>query len=221
MDMDTYLIELLLKIDTAQREGRQFYYNREKSNDPQGEASGLKELEKLGYITCGRFIRDQRVPGGYYEFIGPCSLEYPAQKLLRELQTQPHVQKLHDIRDELPTLCKQALEHLAQAAKQLASIDNDRARKDAIRDCLSAMESLLKTVTNTSDIKEATTSLRAIRSGADTFVKDGLSIWAHIHRLYPDVRHGQTAASTMHKEEALYLVERIAAFIRYVSAIAR
>jgi hypothetical protein len=217
--MDTYLVEILVKIEGAQREGRQYFYKREESNDPHGDVAALKELERCGYITCGRFIPDNEGPGGYYAIGGPCRLEFAAQKLLRELHAQPHIRELQGIGNGLPAMCTQTLEHLAQAAKQLTSIDNERARKDAVRDCLSGLESLLKSLTHTSDIKEATTSLRAKGGGPDTLVKDGLSIWDHIHRLYPDVRHGQTAISTMSKAEALYWVERITAFIRYVSSV--
>jgi len=217
--MDKYLLDLLAKIEAAERGGTQYFYKFAESSDPHGEVDGLKELERAGYISCGHFLKDNQRPGGYYVSVGPCRLEYSGRKVLRDQQTLPHIQKLIDTSSNLPNVFNQTLEHLAQARKQLTSIDSERARKDAVRDCLSAMESLLKTITGASDIKDATVGLRDKQSSPDVIMKDGLSIWSHIHRLYKDVRHGQPTPSRMSKAEALYWIDRIIAFIGYVSSI--
>lgn len=122
----------------------------------------------------------------------------------------------HQVRE----ICEQTLDHLCQAREHLVNTANDRDRKDAIRDCLSAMESMLKTLSGKSDIKEATTELRAAKSwGPDIIVKDGLSLWDRLHDLYPDIRHGNPRKSAITDEEALYWLERITCFIRYIAKI--
>jgi hypothetical protein len=92
----------------------------------------------------------------------------------------------------------QAFEHLNQALEHLRAPQSNRSRKDGLRDCLSAMESLLKAATDTKDIKEATSALRHSKEwGNDRIVKEGLTIWNHVHELYPDVRHGQATSSEL------------------------
>ncbi|GAB3127770.1 hypothetical protein [Novispirillum itersonii] len=125
------------------------------------------------------------------------------------------------IKDAAPyvkNICQQALDHLDQAKDHLSNTNNDRDRKDAVRDCLSAMESLLKSISGKNDIKDATTFLRAEKTwGLDIIVKDGLSLWNRMQDLYPDVRHGNPNKTEMTDEEALYWVERITCFIKYIS----
>lgn len=123
---------------------------------------------------------------------------------------------VQDVKD----ICTQTLDHLMQAKEHLANTANDRDRKDAIRDCLSAMESMLKTLSGKSDIKDATSELRSIKSwGPDIIVKDGLSLWDRMHDLYPDIRHGNPKKSEITDEETFYWLERITSFIRYMSKV--
>lgn len=217
--MDEYLVEILLKIDDARQNGRQYFYKIEESVDPDREVAALKELERTGYITCGRFVLDYTRLGGGYKHGGPCRLKYLGDKFVREFRVQPQIRELQGVRDELPVLFKQTLEHLAQAQIQLTKMDDERSRKDAVRDCLSAMESLLKSLSDMPDIKDATKCLREQGVGNELLIKDGLTIWDHIHRLHPDVRHGQRVASIMSEAEAQYWVARIAAFLRYVFSV--
>lgn len=115
------------------------------------------------------------------------------------------------------TTCEQAMEHLSQAIEHLRAPRGDRARKDGLRDCLSAMESVLKTITGKKDIREATSVLRADpRWGNGSIVKDGLTTWDRIHELYPDVRHGQVSRSELTDDECLFWAERITTFVRFV-----
>jgi hypothetical protein len=117
-------------------------------------------------------------------------------------------------------ICSQTMDHLNQAREHLLDTKNDRDRKDAIRDCMSAMESMLKTLSGKADIKDATTALRAANTwGPDIIVKDGLSLWDRMHNLYPDIRHGNPDKSLLSDEEALYWLERITCFIRYMSRV--
>lgn len=115
------------------------------------------------------------------------------------------------------SVSQQALEHLEQAKKQLENAGSERARKDAVRDCASAMEAVIKEYGKLNDIRDATKSLRALGSwGKDVIVKDGDAIFNTLHRLYPDLRHGSTESSEMTKEEAIYWVDRIMAYIKYM-----
>lgn len=112
---------------------------------------------------------------------------------------------------------QQALEHFEQAKKQFANADSERARKDAVRDCASAMESIIKILGNDDDIRNASKILRDQEIwGKDTIVKDGDSIFNTLHRLYPDLRHGSTEISEMGIEEAQYWVDRITAYVSYM-----
>jgi hypothetical protein len=125
-------------------------------------------------------------------------------------ETTPHVKDI----------CAQTLDHLNQAKKHLLQTSDDRDRKDAVRDCMSAMESMLKTLSGKSDIKDATAALRTAATwGPDFIVKDGLSLWDRMHSLYPDIRHGNPVKSNLPDEEALYWLERITCFIRYMSRV--
>lgn len=127
---------------------------------------------------------------------------------------------VHEASSHVRDVCTQALEHLEQAKVHLQDTKSDRDRKDAIRDCLSAMEAMLKSLSGESDIKAATAKLRAAKSwGPDLVVKDGLSLWDRMHQLYPDIRHGTPAKSALTDEEALYWAERITCFIRYISRV--
>jgi len=128
---------------------------------------------------------------------------------------------LADAISAVGTSFDQAFEHLNQALEHLRAPLTNRSRKDGLRDCLSAMESLLKAATGTKDIKEATSALRASKQwGNDRIVKDGLTIWNHIHDLYPDVRHGQATSSDLGDAECTFSVDRISAFVRYIARTA-
>lgn len=130
------------------------------------------------------------------------------------------VEKIVEGENDIKDICTQTLDHLSQAKEHLLNTKNNRDRKDAIRDCMSAMESMLKTITNKNDMKAATTSMREDGTwGPDIIIKDGLSIWNRLHDMYPDVRHGNPQESDLTDEETLYWVERIICFIKYVAKI--
>lgn len=112
--------------------------------------------------------------------------------------------------------CTKTEEHLRQILENLKQ-DTQRARKDAVRDALSAMETLLKKLSGEKDIEQATKWLRDQGWGTKTILRDGVSIWNNIHKEYPDVRHGNPEGREMEKEEALYWIERIITFINYIN----
>jgi hypothetical protein len=111
----------------------------------------------------------------------------------------------------------QALEHFKQAKMQMENAKDERSRKNAVRDCTSAMESIISILGNANDIKEATKVLRESNSwGPAVIVKDGISIYNKLHELYPDFRHGSREQSSMTINEASYWVGRINVFIQYL-----
>ena len=112
----------------------------------------------------------------------------------------------------------EALEHIQQAKDHLLNSDIPRSRKDSVRDSMSAMEAMLKKLASKNDIKESIKKLRNEGCwGLDPIVKDGLSIWDHLHRHYPDIRHGQQRCSDIDLNEALYWIGRIAVYIKYMA----
>ncbi len=119
---------------------------------------------------------------------------------------------------DLKTISAQSCQHLEQLLSNLKN-NTLRADKDAIRDAMSAMESLLKQVSGESDIKDATAKLKLDPNkwGISDIVKDGLSIWNKLHELYPDVRHGNPSVNEIDKETVYYWIERIMVFIQYIT----
>lgn len=98
---------------------------------------------------------------------------------------------------------------------------DSRTRKDIVRSCINAMESIVKICAGEKEIKNATDKLkRDGRWGNDYFIKQGLSIFNKIHELYPDLRHGATETSKMTIEEAGYWVGVISVYIQYMKKMA-
>jgi len=128
------------------------------------------------------------------------------------------VSALESASEALESVFPKALEHIQQAKCHLLRPDEPRPRKDSVRDAMSAMEAMLKKLASENDIRDATTKLRAEGCwGLDQIVKDGLSIWSHLHRLHPDIRHGQSTSSEIDLDEALYWLARITAYITYMT----
>lgn len=181
----------------------------------------------------------------FMDFLSYLVLEYTTQQELNELLEQhsigyyitkvPYdgviwelcedqasfIENIQEARVCVVDAYKQAGDHLEQAILQMSRSESERALKDAVRDCMSAMETLIKAITGTNDIKDGTKELRAKKNGPDIILKDGLSIWNKIHELYPDVRHGNPNVSSLSKEEASYWVDRICSFVKYISRTCR
>lgn len=125
--------------------------------------------------------------------------------------------KIEITKELVKTKSQQALEHLEQAKRQLTNSSDERARKDAVRDCASAMETIIKLCGGVNDIENATKELRKqMVWGINDIVKDGISIFSTLHRLYPDLRHGSTEKSEMPLNEALYWIGRMTTYIDYL-----
>lgn len=115
------------------------------------------------------------------------------------------------------TAFSQAVEHFQQAKRQLADATDERRRKDSVRDCASAMESIIKIIGNDDDIKKASKKLReSNKYGLDDIVKDGDAIFNKLHYLYPDLRHGAQSKSSMTVNEAQYWIDRISTYVSYM-----
>lgn len=119
-------------------------------------------------------------------------------------------------------ICKQSAEHIKQAKEQLTKASNLRARKDAIRDCLSAMEALMKHVTHTTDIKDADRIMRDDPEtwGQSRIVREGISLWNMFHNDYRDIRHGDFDISDITYEETVFFTDKLLAYVKYLSSVA-
>ncbi|ANF94795.1 hypothetical protein [Paenibacillus bovis] len=130
--------------------------------------------------------------------------------------------KIDTIAELTQKLCKQTTDHILQAKEQLKKAENPRARKDAIRDCLSAMEALMKHITNTKDVAGANNLMVKASEvwGPKVIVTDGHKLWKIFHEDYSDIRHGNSDISNINIEEARYFIDRILIYVDYISKIA-
>ncbi|MGE7053155.1 hypothetical protein ACQKLN_22845 [Paenibacillus glucanolyticus] len=119
-------------------------------------------------------------------------------------------------------LCKQTADHIEQAKEQLKRSENPRARKDAIRDCLSAMEALMKRITDTKDVSGANNHMVNNREvwGPKVIVTEGHKLWKLFHEDYTDIRHGDFDISSITLDESRYFIDRILSYVIYISKIA-
>lgn len=155
--------------------------------------------------------------------LGYTLVDDPSAGVTWRLRTEVIVQpeSLVAAREQVRDICEQAAEHLKKAMQHLSSSDDVRARKDAVRDSLSAMEALVKQLTGEAKFEDAVKKLRDGSWGPDTITKDGLSIWNRIHDLYPDVRHGSPEVTNLPHTEAVYWIERIMLYVSYLHRINR
>lgn len=130
--------------------------------------------------------------------------------------------KIDNIVETTQKLCKQTADHILQAKEQLKKAENSRARKDAIRDCLSAMEALMKHITDTKDVVGANSLMVKASEvwGPKIIVTEGHKLWQLFHENYTDIRHGNSDISNITVEEARYFVDRILIYVNYISKIA-
>jgi hypothetical protein len=114
---------------------------------------------------------------------------------------------------------KEALDHLEQAKSHLLNPARLRSRKDAVRDAMSAMEAMVKKLAGESDYDDACKKLRDEKVwGNDQIVKEAQSVWGFLHRHHPDVRHGQPSGTDITLEEAIYWIDRITGYVRYMAS---
>lgn len=220
--MNEYLVNLLLKIHNHRMQGNEYVYKPENFGNLKDaalrEEDGLLELRKMGYIK----IIEQKnymIPDiTRYLIVLVDDITPEGNNFIREYLAKENLQPLEETIRTVPDIYQQTLSHLAQARQHIFSIDDARSRKDALRDCLSAMEALIKQVSGENDIKLGTQHLRKVYSPY-IILKDGLSVWNQIHNLHADIRHGDSNPTDLPQAEALYWIERILTFINYLSRI--
>ena len=187
----------------------------------------LAILHDVGSLACdaiNEFLEDHGI--GYR-----CSL-IPGGKLRWSIVDGTGV--IEDIiatQAKIKPLSQQAYDRFESALRQFEDINrDDRARKDAVRSCVDAMEALIKELGGDDEIGEATKHLKdEVDSqgnhawGPVELVKEGNNVFNLLHRLYPDIRHGtqdyNTADMTM--EEAEFFVGRITVFMKFIAARAK
>lgn len=173
----------------------------QKSNADLDELNELLDDEQVGYHLCCEPLTRK-----YY---------WEVKDNIDDL-----VERIEETKIAIKSQSQQAVEHFEQAKKQLENSSSERARKDAVRDCASAMEAIIKLLGGENDIKNASKKLRGEKIwGKDEIVKDGDAIFNMLHRLYPDLRHGSIEMSQMSFEEALYWTDRITAYINYMMRV--
>lgn len=148
---------------------------------------------------------------------GPRGYQWQPRKEANLKSTQ-----LLTAKEAVKDICAQAADHIRKAIQHLQDVNDPRARKDALRDSLSAMEALVKQLAGKDNFDDAVRALRADASyGNEFIVKDGLGIWNRIHDLYPDVRHGSPDASDLPHVEAIYWIDRIMVYVGYLRRMRR
>lgn len=127
------------------------------------------------------------------------------------------LRQLDEAQTILPSVSKQACDEIRRAMKSLEDKNDERAIKDALRSCVSAMEAVIKELGNEKEIGNATKKLKDNKLwGKPLIVKEGISIFNTIHELYPDLRHGSTETSQLSLNEAEYWIGRILNYVMYM-----
>lgn len=122
-----------------------------------------------------------------------------------------------EIQERVEDICSQTTAHLDQLKRQL-EVGDERSRKDALRDALTALETLMRQLTGTHDVRAATAALKADNSwGPPRLLNEGQSVWESVHALHPDVRHGDPRASSLPRDEASFWIRRVLAFAHYLA----
>lgn len=131
------------------------------------------------------------------------------------------IESVKETIDEIPFNFENTIQHLEQAKEQLSRIDNPRARKDALRDCVSALEAHLKYLSGINDFRNSVNELVERNIGNKKILRDALTIWTFVHEDVPDIRHGHSEDIDFEKEEVLYYIDRTTALIKYLSRVCK
>lgn len=151
-----------------------------------------------------------------------CTLDYFSRNVHWKVKKPSNIiQELYNAKDIVKTSSQQAYDEFERAIKSLEDASDDRARKDAVRSCVSAMEAVVKAYGKEDDIGNSTKKLRNEKIwGLEDIVKEGHSIFNAMHRFYPDLRHGSIESSDMTIEEAEYWIGRISNYLKYMRKMA-
>lgn len=128
--------------------------------------------------------------------------------------------EVQELSEQVSSTSEQARSHLEQLLKQASEIDNERSRKDALRDALSALEALVNSYGHSNDLERNTKDMANSNQWGDPqILTNAIRIWKHIHYRYPDVRHGNNSVSSLSRHEACYFIEYVASLIRFICRI--
>jgi hypothetical protein len=144
-----------------------------------------------------------------------------SERLLWEARAEAAagVSSLTAAAEAVADISQEALDHLNQAKSHLLNPTNSRSRKDAVRDAMSAMEAMIKKLATDGDFDGACKKLRDEKVwGNDQIVKEGRSLWGFLHKHHPDIRHGQPSGTDINLEEAIFWIDRITAYVRYMAS---
>jgi hypothetical protein len=144
-----------------------------------------------------------------------------SERLLWEARAEAAagVSSLTAAAEAVADISQEALDHLNQAKSHLLNPTNSRSRKDAVRDAMSAMEAMIKKLATDGDFDGACKKLRDEKVwGNDQIVKEGHSVWGLLHKHHPDIRHGQPSGTDINLEEAIFWIDRITAYVRYMAS---
>jgi hypothetical protein len=173
----------------------------------------LAILVKVGNLCLediNEFLEDNNI--GYY-----AEYSFNRQVTWRAVEESDVIEHLEEAQTTLSLISKQACDEIRRAMKSLEDSDDDRAIKDSLRSCVSAMEAVIKEFGHDDEIGNATKNLKSEKIwGNDEIVKEGNAIFNTMHRLYPDLRHGSTKSSNLTLNEAEYWIGRILNYIQYM-----
>lgn len=170
----------------------------------------LIERGALSMKEANDYLEDNEI--GY---IGECDGKNHVKWL--PIKKNETLDKLDEIQQSVLSVSQQAYDEIRRARKSLEDVDDERARKDALRSCVSAMEAVVKEYGKANDIGAATKNLKnSGKWGDEEIVKEGNSIFNTMHRLYPDLRHGSTEISNLTLNETEYWIGRILNFLKYM-----
>lgn len=139
-------------------------------------------------------------------------------KWVLETNTQYH-RIIRDTEQRIKPISSQANEEIQKAIASIDGMTDDRSRKENVRRCLDAMESVVKEFGNSTDIKHAIENLKDSQLyGPSSIVKEGISLFHNIQTMYPDLRHGtmESERKEMSQAEAIYWINRICTYVVYV-----
>lgn len=129
------------------------------------------------------------------------------------------VKKIEDVLTLIPNVYKDTIARLEQVIKLFNDAENEKARKSALAECISAVEGFMKSVTGTTNIKAADTQIRNKNYSHPIITSDAIKVWRHINDNLLDVRHGNNEfISKLGIEEVTYYIERLVAYIKYLNS---
>ncbi|MFJ5717230.1 hypothetical protein [Neobacillus sp. NPDC093127] len=129
------------------------------------------------------------------------------------------VKKIEEVLPLIPNVYKDTIASLEHAINLFNDAGNEKARKNALRECISAVEGFMKSITGTNDIKLADQMIAKENFAHPIITRDALKVWNHINADLLDVRHGNNEfISNLGMEEVTYYIERLVAYIKYLNS---